>query len=220
MSAYHFEHIAAPSQYASFRHLNFESDGPQSKPEIRFGSHRAWQRGRAARRSHRDNIRVANIADIPETRQYQDMSIRIATPADVEGWVALRAQLWRDTSLDQHRNEAAAMLAKSPEEGIAFLDVVNDADIRAFAEAALRNDHVNGCETSPVAFLEGIFVHPDDQGSGIGRQLWRSVQSWAQERGCSELASDAHLDNEASHAFHRALGFEETSRVVYFRKPL
>jgi aminoglycoside 6'-N-acetyltransferase I len=34
------------------------------------------------------------------------------------------------------------------------------------------------------------------------------------------LASDALLDNGASHAMHRALGFEETERVVFFRKPL
>jgi aminoglycoside 6'-N-acetyltransferase I len=43
---------------------------------------------------------------------------------------------------------------------------------------------------------------------------------WGRERGCSELASDALLDNEASHRFHHAAGFAETERVVYFRKPL
>lgn len=112
------------------------------------------------------------------------------------------------------------MLAKSPDECVVFLDVVDGFGIRAFAEAALRRDHVNGCETSPVAFLEGIFVRPVDQGSGIGRLLLRSVQSWALEQGVTELASDAHLENVASHAFHLALGFEESDRVVYFRKLL
>jgi aminoglycoside 6'-N-acetyltransferase I len=148
------------------------------------------------------------------------MPIRIATHSDVESWVELRAQLWGDTPLDQHRDEAAAMLAKSPDECVVFLDVVDGVGIRAFAEAALRRDHVNGCETSPVAFLEGIFVRPVDQGSGIGRLLLRSVQSWALEQGVTELASDAHLENVASHAFHLALGFEESDRVVYFRKSL
>jgi aminoglycoside 6'-N-acetyltransferase I len=38
--------------------------------------------------------------------------------------------------------------------------------------------------------------------------------------GCTELASDALLDNQASHAMHEALGFAETERVVYFLKPL
>jgi aminoglycoside 6'-N-acetyltransferase I len=28
------------------------------------------------------------------------------------------------------------------------------------------------------------------------------------------------LDNSQSHAMHRAIGFSETERVIYFRKPL
>ncbi len=148
------------------------------------------------------------------------MPIRIAKHSDIPAWVELRAQLWEDTSLDQHKNEAEAMLAKSPDECVVFLDVVEGGDFRGFAEASLRRDYVNGCDTTPVAFLEGIFVSPEDQGSGFGRQLLKAVQSWAVERGVAELASDAHLDNFASHAFHLALGFEETERVVYFRKPL
>jgi aminoglycoside 6'-N-acetyltransferase I len=38
--------------------------------------------------------------------------------------------------------------------------------------------------------------------------------------GCSEFASDTLLDNVESHKFHAALGFQETERVVYFRKIL
>ncbi|KIT17812.1 Aminoglycoside N(6')-acetyltransferase type 1 [Jannaschia aquimarina] len=90
----------------------------------------------------------------------------------------------------------------------------------AFSEATLRRDHVNGCETSPVAFLEGIYVAPDHRREGVGALLLDAVRAWARERGCTELASDAHIDNIASHAFHRTLGFEETVRVVCFRTKL
>lgn len=38
--------------------------------------------------------------------------------------------------------------------------------------------------------------------------------------GCGELASDAPLENAASHAMHHALGFVETERVVFFKKAL
>ncbi len=148
------------------------------------------------------------------------MPIRVATSSDIEAWTKLRAQLWESTSPEQHRDEASTMLAKPHSECITFLDTVDGAGIRAFAEAALRRDYVNGCETSPVAYLEGIFVRPEDRGRGIGRGLLRSVQTWALEQGCSELASDADLDNLASQAFHMALGFEETERVIYFRKLL
>jgi aminoglycoside 6'-N-acetyltransferase I len=50
--------------------------------------------------------------------------------------------------------------------------------------------------------------------------LYEAIGDWARARGCRELASDALLDNEASQRAHRALGFEETERVVYFSKKL
>ena len=53
-----------------------------------------------------------------------------------------------------------------------------------------------------------------------GRALIAAVEAWTREQGCTELASDALIDNAASHAAHAACGFEETERVVYFRKPL
>ena len=146
------------------------------------------------------------------------MPIRPATLSDIDGWADLRALLWDDVPYSQHIDEIHTMLAKPPGEFIAFLDLDDSANFRAFAEVTLRHDYVNGCETSPVAFLEGIFVRPEHQRSGIGANLLRSVQSWAQERGCSELASDANAENLISHAFHLAWGFDETERVVYFRK--
>lgn len=148
------------------------------------------------------------------------MSVRIATKLDIACWAKLRANLWKDTSYDQHIREINTMLAKPSGEFVCFLDVRKGDSIRAFAEVALRRDYVNGCGTSPVAFLEGIYVKPEYQASGIGRNLLMSVQSWAREQGCTELASDTNLDNLTSHAFHEALGFEETERVIYFRKLL
>ncbi|KAA9009100.1 aminoglycoside 6'-N-acetyltransferase [Histidinibacterium aquaticum] len=145
------------------------------------------------------------------------MTLRIATQEDTEVWAGLRARLWKDTSLDVHRSEIAELLARPRGESIAFLEGVPP---RAFAEASLRRDHVDGCDTSPVAFLEGIYVNPEDRGHGIGRRLLAAVRDWAREIGCSELGSDAELANTASHAFHEASGFEETSRVVFFRMRL
>lgn len=148
------------------------------------------------------------------------MLIRIATAADLEGWVELRASLWPDGAIDAHRNEVRAALASDDDDKVALLAVDDAGRICGFAEAALRYDYVNGCETSPVAFLEGICIRPEHRGRGVGRRLCSAVEAWGRDRGCSELASDALLANSASHAFHGAIGFEETERVVYFRKAL
>jgi len=71
-----------------------------------------------------------------------------------------------------------------------------------------------------VACLEGIYVKPAYRRRGIARALCERVAAWARKLGASELASDALLDNTDSHAMHRALGFTETQRVVFFRRTL
>lgn len=144
------------------------------------------------------------------------MPIRCATFADLDDWAALRARLWPATAPARHRDEARAMLARPRGEAIALLEAAGASAPRAFAEATLRRDHVNGCETSPVAFLEGIFVRPRHRGTGMGRALVAAVEAWARERGCAELASDADLANHASRRFHRAIGLQERERVVFF----
>ena len=148
------------------------------------------------------------------------MMIRIAKDADVDGWAELRAALWPDTSADEHRREIAATIRAAAKGAVTFVAVTDPGGIDGFVEASLRHDYVNGCGTSPVTFVEGIYVRPERRGAGIGRALCAAVEAWGRARGCAELASDALLDNAASHAFHRAVGFAETERVVYFRKAL
>ncbi len=89
-----------------------------------------------------------------------------------------------------------------------------------FAEAAIRQDYVNGCDSSPVLFLEGLFVDPGHRRRGVAGALVAAVADWGRAQGCSEFASDAEIDNLDSHAMHLALGFAETERVVYFRREL
>jgi len=130
----------------------------------------------------------------------------------------LRMTLWPDEDAHGLREEAPAMLA-SPDL-LVLLARNPDGEAAGFAEAALRRDYVNGCDTSPVVFLEGIYVVPGQRQQGIAAALTVEVAEWGRSLGCTELASDALLDNAGSHAFHAAIGFEETERVVYFRKPL
>nr|WP_298153782.1 aminoglycoside 6'-N-acetyltransferase [uncultured Pseudoxanthomonas sp.] len=143
--------------------------------------------------------------------------IRAATAADIDAWSAMRAELWPDADAGELRAEA---LAWDTGNGIALIAVGLGDRAIGLAEASLRRDYVNGTESSPVAFLEAWYVDPGHRGRGVGRALIAAAEDWTRAQGCSELASDALLDNTASHAAHAACGFEETERVVYFRKPL
>ena len=147
------------------------------------------------------------------------MRIEQCTRESLEDWIILRQDLWPDTSEQEHRGEAEAQVERL-DQTVAYLAVTSDGVAAGFAEAALRHDYVNGCATSPVAFLEGIYVRPEHRRQGLARLLCRAVEDWAKSLGCREFASDVLLDNAGSQDMHRALGFEETERVVYYRKPL
>jgi aminoglycoside 6'-N-acetyltransferase I len=148
------------------------------------------------------------------------MLIRSAHENDIEDWVALRTALWPDQTRDLHRAEVTTLLTPGDERQVALVAADDVGRVIAFAEASLRQDYVNGCDTSPVVFVEGIYVHPGRRRSGIAKALCHAIEAWGREQGCNEMASDALLENLSSHAFHEAVGFDETERVVYFRKLL
>jgi aminoglycoside 6'-N-acetyltransferase I len=138
---------------------------------------------------------------------------------DQPGWLEFRLALWPDADCDDHRGYMAISLAQ-PERFLQLM--MYDAQRRpvGFIEGSIRGDYVNGTVTSPVGFVEGVYVAPEWRRKGVARQLYAAIGDWAKARGCRELASDALIDNETSQRAHRALGFQETERVVYFTKKL
>ncbi len=146
------------------------------------------------------------------------MKIVSITPLLFDAWVKMRCALWPDYSETDLRGGAGAMLLDTAKHDVRI--ALMDGKPVGFCETSLRSDYVNGCETSPVAFLEGIYVDADARRTGVARALTAEAQIWARKAGCKEFASDALLDNTASHQMHKALGFSETERVVYFRKKI
>jgi aminoglycoside 6'-N-acetyltransferase I len=138
---------------------------------------------------------------------------------DQPGWLDLRLALWSDATADEHRGHMAISLAQ-PERFLQLMMYDENRRPVGFIEGSIRTDYVNGTETSPVGFVEGVYVMPDWRRQGVARQLFAAIGDWARARGCRELASDALLDNKASQHAHRALGFRETESVVYFSKRL
>ena len=138
---------------------------------------------------------------------------------DQPGWLEMRLALWPDATADEHRGYMAISLAQ-PERFLQLMMYDEKRLAVGFIEGSIRSDYVNGTETSPVGFVEGVYVIPAMRRKGVARHLFAAIGDWAHARGCRELASDALLENEASQRAHRALGFRETERVVYFTKKL
>ena len=145
------------------------------------------------------------------------IEVRLMTEVDIEAWESLQTKLYghdenaRDGVM--HR-EVDDVLGESNE--AIFLAFENGNPI-GFVELSLR-DHVDGCQGSPVAYVDGLFVRPEDRGKGAGVELIEQAQQWATDRSCAELATDAELPDVTAQDFHRAMGFEETNRIVQFRK--
>jgi aminoglycoside 6'-N-acetyltransferase I len=52
----------------------------------------------------------------------------------------------------------------------------------------------------------------------VAAALITAAENWARQMGCSEMASDTWLDNEASIRAHRKMGYREVERLVHFKK--
>lgn len=134
-------------------------------------------------------------------------------------WLALRIALWPDTPRHDHEAEMAAF-ASDPQRYAQWLARDADGGAVGLAEASIRSDYVTGCDHSPVAYLEGLYVAPARRRLGIARALVDEVAHWGEGRRCRELASDTQTDNTTSQAVHQALGFAEAERLVAFVRPL
>jgi len=129
----------------------------------------------------------------------------------------MRQSLWPECPYAEQLVEVARTLASEIQ--AVFVAESPTGELRGFVEMALR-EFASGCATSPVGYIEGWYVKPQFHRQGIGRALVAAGEQWAMERGCVEMASDAVIGNIVSQQAHRALGYEESERLVCFRKGL
>lgn len=143
--------------------------------------------------------------------------IRKATPEDLNIVTTLALKLWPGHD-DAELKEEMGELLRQPDAAV-FLCFREEAP-GGFAQCQLRRDYVEGTSSSPVGYLEGIFVDTPFRGQGAARKLLDACESWAREQGCREFASDCELENQGSLSFHLATGFEEANRIICFTKKL
>ena len=143
--------------------------------------------------------------------------IKTATEKDIRILAELAIQMWDSASLSELEKD--------------FLNIVNSRNsgcfIRysedtptGFAQCSLRKDYVEGTSTSPVGYLEGVYIIDEYRNKGYARELVSACEKWAKDMGCSEFASDCELTNENSLRFHLSVGFDEVNRIICFRKDI
>jgi aminoglycoside 6'-N-acetyltransferase I len=125
----------------------------------------------------------------------------------------MRQALWPD-STDADND---AWFAR--DDAATFIALRDNGSVCAFVEVGSR-PYAEGCETSPVGYIEGWWVDLDMRKQGTGRALLRAAEDWARSMGYKEMGSDALIDNHGSHGAHGRCGYLEVERIVTFRKPL
>ena len=143
--------------------------------------------------------------------------IRKATLEDVPQLVSLAIQMWKSHTVEDLTKIFCEHIRKG--KNIIFL-AISEEHIVGFAQCGLRFDYVEGTDSSPVGYLEGIFVLEEYKKRGYAKELLGECQNWAKDQGCLEFASDCELDNEDSLKFHLKMGFAEANRIICFTKSL
>ncbi len=144
--------------------------------------------------------------------------IRASKLTDRDELVRMRLCLWPDSDASEADNVLARLNSGSIASAV-FVAERSNGCLCGFAEIGAR-PFAEGCQSSPVAYLEAIWVDPDARRCSVALSLVQQAQRWARAQGFTELASDCEIDNAASQAFHRAAGFAEVGRSVCFRREL
>jgi aminoglycoside 6'-N-acetyltransferase I len=145
------------------------------------------------------------------------VSVRRYRESDWADWIRMSRSLFpvesdRELTVDMRRflarPDAAVFIAERP-----------DGSVCGYVEVGARS-HADGCDTSPVGYIEAWYIDADVRRAGYGRALLAAAESWAVEQGYREMASDALIDNAGSIEAHKRNGYVEVDRIVGFRKVL
>ena len=96
----------------------------------------------------------------------------------------LALKLWPEHDFNDLMKEYKDII--SNENNAIFIYYINDKSI-GFAQCGLRFDYVEGTISSPVAYLEGIFIEEEYRRNGYAKQLVKACEKWAKEKNIKEF---------------------------------
>lgn len=146
----------------------------------------------------------------------EEMRVCRADVEDLAVIAALGTLLWPNHTAGELEKEFSLEMKK----GSSFFLVFSSNTPIGFAQCGLRYDYVEGTQSSPVGYLEGVFIKEAYRGKGYARALLKACEEWSAKMGCDEFASDCELANEKSRLFHLHTGFKEANRIICFTKKL
>lgn len=145
-----------------------------------------------------------------------EIIIRRIQNEDKYEWFRMRKCIWPEAP-DEYLNFDLDDILASDKDAVFF--ALDDDRPVGMIETRIR-EYGEGCETSPVGYIEGWFVQEEYRGKGVAGIMAQAAENWAREKGCTEMASDTWLDNEPSIRAHAKQGYFEVERLIHFVKQL
>ncbi|MCM3633614.1 aminoglycoside 6'-N-acetyltransferase [Paenibacillus camelliae] len=145
------------------------------------------------------------------------MIIEKANKKNLDEVTSLAIKLWPENIWSALRAEFEKQLDSKKD--VVYLAITEGRYV-GFIHMSLRYDYVEGSSTSPVGYIEGIYVDENYRNKGISKMLVEAGEIWSKSLGCTEIASDTELHNVGSQQFHERMGFKEVAKIVAFIKTI
>ena len=110
--------------------------------------------------------------------------IKKADIKDAEALAALAIRMWTDHDPDDLAEEFRALIKN--EDAVCFLKYIGNRPV-AFAQCQMRHDYVEGTDSSPVGYLEGIFVAEGYRKKGYAAELLAECEKWTKKKAARSL---------------------------------
>lgn len=111
-----------------------------------------------------------------------------ATKDDVHTLAELAVMMWSSHSVEELEKGFEA--AVNSDKAAVFI-ALSDGVIVGFAQCSLRYDYVEGTSSSPVGYLEGIFVKSEHRKQGYAGQLLDRCENGRRARAVRSLQATA-----------------------------
>ncbi|MCK9575128.1 MAG: aminoglycoside 6'-N-acetyltransferase [Clostridia bacterium] len=145
------------------------------------------------------------------------MKIIKATENDLKSLIELENKLWKKHTIEELALET---LNQIRDDKNAFFLAYDGVRAIGFSHISMRYEYVEGCNSSPTGYLEGIFVLKEYRRKQVASNLVVNCEEFAKQNGCLQFASDCEIKNIASIKFHRHVGFCIAKRNIHFKKDI
>ncbi|MDJ1503282.1 aminoglycoside 6'-N-acetyltransferase [Xanthocytophaga agilis] len=145
-------------------------------------------------------------------------SIITASEQHLDELTQMGLDLWPDNEYEELKHDFLELL-QTPENHVIYLFSHQGENV-AFLHLSIRTDYVEGSDSTPTGYVEGIYVKPAFRRMRISQALFQHGEKWLKDKGCHQVGSDIYIDNQASYDFHTNMGFKESARLIAFIKDI